>query len=148
MSLKSLLNQDRLKKHTTSKNEIENLLNLIKRDLDDACIQGLSSDRKFSIVYNAVLQLSTIIIYCTGYKTRGEGHHFYSFQTLKYILDKQKHDLVDYFDSCRVKRNIVDYDMAGRISSKDAEELLIEAKKYQEFVLRWLHQYHPEFSNS
>jgi len=55
MSLKDLLNQGRLRQHKTSKKEIENLLALVKRDIKDAKIEGLSSDRKFACAYNAVL---------------------------------------------------------------------------------------------
>lgn len=57
MNLKQLLNQGRLRRHITSNEEIGNLLRVIERDLKDAKVEGLSSDRKFAIAYNAVLQL-------------------------------------------------------------------------------------------
>ena len=46
MNLKNLLNQGRLKRHKTSKEEISNLLELIDRDIKDAKISSLSADRK------------------------------------------------------------------------------------------------------
>jgi len=48
MSLKELLNQGRLRQHKTSKKEIENLLELVRRDIKDAKVEGLSSDRRFA----------------------------------------------------------------------------------------------------
>jgi len=43
MNLKQLLNQGRLRRHKTSKEEISNLLRVIKRDIKDAKVQGLSN---------------------------------------------------------------------------------------------------------
>ncbi|GAI00088.1 unnamed protein product [marine sediment metagenome] len=48
MNLKDLLNQGRLRQHKTSKKEIENLLALVRRDIKDAKVEGLSTDRKFA----------------------------------------------------------------------------------------------------
>lgn len=75
MSLKQLLSQGRLKPHRTSKEEIRNLLKIIKRDIKDSNLKGLSPDRKFATAYNAVLQTATILLYCEGYKPHGIGHH-------------------------------------------------------------------------
>ena len=120
MSLKDLLNQGRLRQHKTSKKEIENLLALVRRDIKDARVEGLSSDRRFACAYNAVLQLATILLYCKGYKPEGTGHHFTVFQAMKIIMGNNYYALADYFDSCRSKRNITDYDYAGAISDLEA----------------------------
>jgi len=86
MNLRDLLNQGRLRQHKTSKKEIENLLALVRRDIKDAKVEGLSSDRRFVCAYNAVLQLATIFLYCKGYKPEGAGHHFTVFQAMKIIM--------------------------------------------------------------
>src|SRR3989304_296487 len=138
MSLKDLLNQGRLKQHKTSKKEIENLLELVRRDIKDAKVGGLSSDRRFACAYNAVLQLATILLYCNGYKPEGTGHHFTVFQTMKIIMGNQYYALADYFDSCWSKRNITDYDFVGTISDSEVSELIEEAESFSEVVLDWL----------
>lgn len=145
MSLKRLFVQDKLKRHKTSKEEITNLLRVIKRDLKDARIKGLSLDRRFATAYNAVLQSATIVLYCRGYKPRGAGHHFTVFQCMKEIMGKDYYDLADYFDACRAKRNVTDYDYAGTISRTEAQELIKEAKDFLHVVLDWLNQYYPKF---
>jgi len=122
VSLKRLLDQNKLKPHKTSKTEIRNLLRVIKRDMRDANVKGLSLDRKFTTAYNAVLQSATILLYCMGYKPRGFGHHFVVFQAMKGIMGKDYDDLADYFDACRSKRNVTDYDFAGTISRIEAQE--------------------------
>ena len=145
MNLKGLLNQGRLRQHKTSKKEIENLLALVRRDIIDAKVEGLSSDRRFACAYNAVLQLATILLYCKGYEPEGLGHHFTVFQTMKIIMGTDYYTLADYFDSCRSKRNITDYDYAGGISDSEAEELIKDAERFLEVTLNWLRKNYTVF---
>ena len=83
MDLSQLLNQGRLRRHKTSKSEISELLQLVKRDIQDSRVKGLSPDRRFAIAYNAVLQLATIFLYCKGYRSDGIGHHATVFKAMK-----------------------------------------------------------------
>jgi uncharacterized protein (UPF0332 family) len=145
MSLRDLLNQGRLRQHKTSEKEIENLLALVRRDIIDAKVEGLSSDRRFACAYNAVLQLATTYLYCKGYKPEGVGHHFTVFQAMKIIMGNNYYALADYFDSCRSKRNITDYDYAGAISDSEAEELIGEAEKFLEITINWLKKNYTVF---
>jgi len=138
MNLRDLLNQGRLRQHKTSKKEIENLLALVRRDIKDAKVEGLSSDRRFVCAYNAVLQLATIFLYCKGYKPEGAGHHFTVFQAMKIIMGNNYYILADYFDSCRSKRNITDYDYTGAISDSEVKELIEEAERFLEITINWL----------
>ncbi len=145
MTLKEFLNQGRLVNHKTSSGEIADLLNTVKRDLRDAQVKQISTDRRFSIAYNAVLQLATLILYCKGYKPKGIGHHFVTLQSAKEILGKEYYPLIEYFDSCRVKRNILDYDRAGEISENEVEELIEEARKFGEMVKEWVKRNFPNY---
>jgi uncharacterized protein (UPF0332 family) len=143
MSLRELLEQNSIQRHRTSKEEIGNLIGLIRRDMQDAKVKGVSSDRRFTTAYNAVLQAATILLYCKGYKPKGAGHHFTVFKAMKEILRKDYYELADYFDSCRTKRNITDYNHIGGISESEAEELIKEADRFLEIVLNWLKRNYP-----
>lgn len=145
MSLKRLLEQGRIRPQKTSKEEIGSLLKLVKRDLKDAQLQGLSIDRKFATAYNAVLQLATILLSCKGYRTEGKGHHACVILAMKDILGKEYYSLADYFDSCRSKRNITDYEQAGQISLSEAEELIRETEKFLSIVTDWLRKNYPAY---
>jgi len=145
MSLKELCDQDKLKPHKTSKKEINNLIRVVRRDLKDAKVKGISVDRKFATAYNAVLQTATILLYCRGYKPKGVGYHFTVFQTMKEIMGNNYHDLADYFDACRAKRNITDYDYAGSISRVEVQDLITEAENFLNVVLSWLKEHCPQF---
>lgn len=145
MSLKKLYAQNKLQPHRTSRQEISNLFLVIKRDLKDSKVKGLSLDRKFATTYNAVLQSATILLYYSGYKPKGAGHHFIVFQVMKEILGKTYHDLADYFDACRAKRNITDYDYAGTVSRKEVEELIKEAIIFVKVVSDWVKTHYPRY---
>ena len=145
MSLEDLYKQDRLKKHKTSSREIKDLLQVIDRDLKDAKIKGLSADRRFAIAYNAALELATITLYCKGYRPHGLGHHYTVFEAMKESMGDDYVDFAEYFDACRVKRNVIDYDRAGGISEGEADKLLNEVRRFKEIVLNWLKRFCPQF---
>jgi len=48
-----------------------------------------------------------------------------------------------YLDTCRMKRNTVEYDTAGAATEADANELLAFARKLLPVVLDWLKKNHP-----
>ncbi len=128
MNLKKWINEGRLLPHSTNKNEIKNLFKLVDRDLKDAKIKQLSADRRFATAYNAALQLATIVLHAAGYRTKGGsgGHHWVTILSLPDVMEKIQKTRSDYFDACRAKRNVTDYDRVGEISESDLKELLNE----------------------
>jgi hypothetical protein len=144
MTLQTLLAEGRLRRHRTSAEEISALLQMVDRDLHDASLAGLSVDRCFTTAYSAALQLATIVLRALGYRTSGSAHHWTTFQALSLIQKPGGIELADYFDSCRRKRNVADYDAAGMISNADAGELLQEVKRFHKHVLTWMSHEHPQ----
>lgn len=69
MSWTNLLAASTVQTHATSRNEITNLCEVVKRDLSDAAIDALPADRRFATAYDAVLQLVKMAVACTGYRT-------------------------------------------------------------------------------
>lgn len=67
-----------------------------------------------------------------------------TFKVLPELLGLEFQDLADYFDHCRNKRNLSDYDRAGEISEDEVVEVLKEAKKFRGTVLGWLKTHHPK----
>jgi hypothetical protein len=61
-----------LVKHTTSSQEIADLLGVADRDLTD---------------YNAVLQSATAALAAAGYRPSRESHHYRVIQSLAYTID-------------------------------------------------------------
>ncbi len=143
MTLRELLNDDRLRRHKVSATEVANLLQVVDRDLADAGIQETSADRRFATAYNAALQLATIPLLASGHRTTGIGHHWVTFKALPHVLGPDAQELADYLDSCRSKRNVTDYGRAGAISDAEVDEILREARAFKTRILRWLKAKHP-----
>lgn len=147
MNWTGLLANGTVKTHTTGRREIKSLRELIERDLKDAGLKGLSADRKFATAYNAALQLCKMAIACAGYRlTVGIGHHQKTFEAAKIAVtttDAEK--LADYFEVCRRKRNVIDYDAADTISETEADELLKKAGEFQVLIEDWIAGNHPAY---
>jgi len=142
LTLKKLLAEGRIRPHRSSAKEVADLLRVADRDLTDAEIPQLSSDRRFATAYNAALQMATIALYAAGFRAFGAGHHWATFQALPDIMGPQAQSRADYLDSCRSKRNVTDYDRVGEISQREVEEMLAEARAFREDLLDWLKKNH------
>jgi len=144
VALKQFLADGRLKAHRTTPKEIRDLFRVADRDLKDAAVTAISLDRRFITAYQAAFQLAAIVIAASGFRTAGIGHHWVTFQVLPELLDPEVQALADYFDQCRNKRNLSDYDRAGEITKGEVKELLEEVKKFRSTVSNWLKANHPK----
>ncbi len=143
MSLQSWLENGWLRRHTSSKKEIADLLNIVERDLKDA--KGrISDDWRFGIAYNAALKLCTILLYAEGYRPEKTLQHYRTMQALPLIFGENRKADADYLDACRSKRNIVEYDYVGAVTEDDVHELIEFGKELKNSVLDWLRENHPE----
>jgi uncharacterized protein (UPF0332 family) len=139
-----LANKD-AQKHTTSKLELDNMRELIARDLADSNVAGLSADRRFATAYNAALQAANMAIACAGYRiTAKTGHHKISLESAALVLGKSAESLTDYFETCRRKRNKIDYTQSRVATETEAKEISTKAKEFYEFVEDWIRTSHSE----
>ena len=138
MSLSSLLKSGKLRRHKTSAREISDLFEVVRRDLKDAALTALSTDRRFCTAYNAALQLTTILMHARGYRTSSSGHHRLAFEFLAAVEKRRFEKLARYFDLCRKKRNMTNYDRTEIVSGKEVQELLSEVKKFHDDIRKLL----------
>jgi hypothetical protein len=148
VSLPALLASKRLNRHLTSANELSGLRKLIVRDMADADVPGLSPDRTFATAYNAVLQLSKLALACAGYRVSAAvpGHHQTTFEAAGLVLGATGRHFTDYFETCRRKRNVIDYDSAEVVSESQAGELAAKATQYHRLVETWIAKNHPNYA--
>jgi len=116
---------------------------IIDRDLTDS-EESISDDWRFGIAYNAALKLCTILLYTEGFKAERTLQHYRTIQALPLILGEERKRDAKYLDSCRAKRNIVEYDYVGGVTRDDADELIEFVKELKADVLDWLNKNHPE----
>lgn len=145
MTLKPWADNGWLKPHKSSRQEVGNLLAIARRDLVDAQRGGISDDWRFGIAYNAALKLCSILLFAEGYRPDKNLAHYRTLQSLPLILGAKRKDDAAYLDTCRIKRNAVEYDAVGGASAADANELIAFAVTLEREVLIWLKHAHPEF---
>jgi uncharacterized protein (UPF0332 family) len=134
-----------LRQHQSSRKEVEGLLSIVDRDLESARVEQLSPDWRFGIAYNAALKLCTILLHGSGYRPEKAQAHYRTIQALPMILGDSRKDDASYLDTCRIKRNKVEYETAGSATETDAEELVRFGLELRDDVLSWLKKNHPEF---
>ena len=71
--------------------------------------------------------------------------HYRTLQALPLILGKDRKEDADYLETCRVKRNTVEYDYAGGATENDADELIEFAEHLEKDVMDWLRSRHPSW---
>jgi hypothetical protein len=121
------------------------LFELVDRDLTDANLERLSSDRRFEIAYSAILNLCLIPLRCCGYRVAKDlRHHERTIGSIVLTLGEEYRDRMHYYNDARSSRNIIDYDTAWTISLTSAEEIISEAKALREEVREWVREKHPE----
>ena len=130
----TLLAAQRVRAHQTSQQEMLDLRGVVERDLKDAKIPELSADRRYATAYNAILQLTKMVIACSGYRVVGLGHHHTTFEALELAMGSQASRFVPFFDSCRRKRNQVDYDMANVATENEAAQVVKNAESFRRLV--------------
>ena len=143
MTWRQLLANHEVKRHKTAKRELDSLRAVIVRDLADASLDRLSADRRFATAYNAALQAARMAIACAGYRVAGAGHHKISFEAVKRAIGKAAEPYSDYFDRCRRKRNVIDYDDAFVATETEAQEIVVKTKEFVAMIERWIAEFHP-----
>ena len=147
MSWKTLLAARKIHTHHSSKQELDELRAVVKRDLGDAALPALSEDRRFATAYNAALQMARMATACAGYRVAAvPGHHALSFECAGLALGKRADKLVLFFDGCRRKRNVIDYTGVQIATATEAAELLQRAEEFSTLVEAWIQSAHPHLS--
>ena len=144
MTLKQWLENKWLSEHRTSPDEIKRLLKVIEQDIRDSQTAGISADWKLAIAYNAILQCSVAALAVSGYRpVKGTGHHHYAIESMRMTLGISEDD-VRTIGAFRKKRNIADYEMAGAVSSGEAQEIAELAKQIFDRLKSWLAEKHSD----
>jgi len=115
--------------------------------MKDAALKGLSADRSFATAYNAALQTAQMTIVCSGYRLASTpGHHKTAFEAVPLAMGASTSSLAAYFETCRRKRNLVDYDKAQVVSDTEAAELMAKASELLALTEKWIKANHPQLS--
>lgn len=137
MTLKQWAEIDWLSPHEPSRQEMADLLAIVDRDLKEAK-HAASSDWQFGIAYNGALKLCTMLLHAEGYRATRTLQHYRTIMALPLILGSTRTSDADYLDTCRKKRNTLEYERVGAVTGADADELIAFCKELRRDVLAWL----------
>lgn len=144
MSLIDLERAGRLWGHEASQQEVADLMRLADAGLADARVEAVSLDRRFCAAYDAARSLAALVLACTGYRPVGQGRHVTVFEALPLVLGESYVKLGAYFNTCRVKRNVAEYERPGQIMPREVMELIGNVEAFRADVRAWLHRSHRE----
>ena len=116
--------------------EINRLLAIAERDLEQANQEVLHLDTRFALTYNAALQLATAVLRLEGVRVRKEAFHARTFAELKKALPEDQAQLADYFDRARRKRHAAAYERINVVSESELDDLIEQVRKFREWVSR------------
>lgn len=121
MSLEKWAENGWLKTAEPNNNDIESLLSVAERNLNDCRVKGLSDDSVFMLAYQAILACAQALLLKSGFRPASKGQHYYSIESLRETLSDNKQ--VDVLQQIRNKRNIIQYEQAGIISPSEATRI-------------------------
>ena len=139
---KQLLAEGRVEHHATSRDEIDGLRGVVERNLQDASLAGLSPDNSFGLAYESALLLGKMVVACEGYRVKGAGAHHATF--LATALAMGSLPVIDYFDRCWRKRNVLSYDASKVATASEAAEIRKAVPAFRKVVEDWIRKHRPE----
>ncbi len=144
MTLQDWLSNGWLKQHTTSRQEIRDLLDKVDRDIAEAAKKVITLDWRLTIAYNACLGCAAIALRASGYRMPGgTGQHYRTIQSLRFTINPDS-DIIISLEAISKKRAIVSYDAAGTISEAEVEEAIDLASDLRSSLSDWLSRHFPE----
>jgi len=128
-----------VQRHRTSKRELDEIRAVIARALADARIEALSVDRRFATAYNAALQRASMAVACAGYRvTAKTGHHRVTIDAVTLAVGSAAKPFAAYLETCRRKRNAIDYTRAHVAGDSEATEIVTMASAFDQLVENWI----------
>ena len=84
-----------------------------------------------------------MMLYDVGYMPEKNLAHYRTLLSIEFTLGESRKADAAYLDSCRAKRNHVEYDYVDGASKSEADELLDFAKELREDVVSRLRKKYP-----
>jgi hypothetical protein len=94
------------------------------------------------MAYDDARTLSLMVVRAAGYRPRSAGAHYHTFAALE-AADTCCVAISAYFDGCRIKRNVSEYEFVGGVTDTDADGLLQALKQFAIDAEAWIKAHHP-----
>lgn len=141
MTLQDWLSNGWLKRHTSSPQEIRDLLDKVDRDIAEAAKEEITLDWRLAIAYNACLGCAMVALRASGYRMPASaGQHYRTIQSLRFTINPDS-DIIISLEAISKKRAVVSYDAAGTVTEGEVEEARRLAEDVLELLQRWLEEH-------
>lgn len=138
MTLQNWLSSGWLKQHTSSPEEIRDLLGKVDRDIAEAAKEEITPDWRLAIAYNACLGCATIALRASGYRMPGgAGQHYRTIQSLRFTINPES-DIIISLEAISKKRAVVSYDVVGTVTGAEVVEARQLAEDLHGLLKGWL----------
>lgn len=117
--------------------ELQQLMEVVERDIGQCQVAGLGAEWRFDIAYNAALQMAVVALGSRGFRAERVNKHQRSIECLEFTLGLGKRE-VDFLDRCRRKRHVAVYERVDAVSDAEADELTAFVKKLRDRVRKSL----------
>jgi hypothetical protein len=144
MSLEKWVEFAWLRKEPSSPNEIQGLVSILERSLNDAQVRAISDDLRFQAAFAGALSAANLALRASGYRTRVQtGHHQKILESLELTIQADPR-LIQKLLLFSKKRNATSYDSAGSISQQDLLNVIKVADELGKSVMAWMREHHSE----
>ena len=128
--LDNLVKINKLKVEPPDQKEFDGLVASAKRGLQDAMVDGLSDEGRFSLAYGAAHALSLAAMRWHGYRS---DNRYLVFQCLQHTIEL---DTVKWrvLDQCHRVRNVAEYEGHLEINSQLLKELIEIAEELLKMI--------------
>ena len=109
--IKLWLEQGKIKKQESRKDQIEALIKRAQKDIEVSRLNlEIDYDTAFSTAYNSMLKAGRAFMLSKGYRTDDGAQHKTTVDFCSFFLDGETNKLTKTFDRMRRIRNIIAYD--------------------------------------
>ncbi len=144
MSLKLYAENSWIEPLKTSREEIQNLLGIVKRGVNDAKVDTISADLRVIAAFGAAMAAASAALRAAGYRSKTQsGHHQKTIECLEFTIGADE-KLRNKLKAISKKRNATSYDAAGNVSEQELKLAIDVAEQLQKDVLAWLGANHKE----
>jgi len=138
MSLEEMLLRSELKREKATAGEVERLLCMVRRRLQDAGHQEIHPETRLEQAYSAILGCALVALRAHDLRpTDRPGHHAVSLESMADTIGVSM-GRIDYFQTLRTLRNKDLYTGSAHISDAQAVEAVNEARRLADEVETWL----------
>jgi hypothetical protein len=138
MTLEEMVLRSELKREETLPEEVERLVDTIRRRLEDAGHQEIHPETRLEQAYHAILGCALVGLRVHGLRpTDRPGRHVVALESMIDTLGLSI-DRIDYFQTLRALRNKDLYTGGCHISDAEAREAVEEARRLADEVRAWL----------